>query len=248
MSALGDIADRWVSGGRLRWEVFCYNFRWSNYSRLLDGWLSKAAMAVPFVGYLILFNDSVANRISFNALTNAEGGYFELSSSARLKFVYLGLVCLGAANIVYVIRRPYVLKLGRDEPEYVEHALKHFTLADYIQLNGDIRGRGIDPYTQHGKYYTAEYEGFVQYASHPSGPNPTGKKEDPFHWADAKNKYENLLRSMLKETYFRESVGRQYSLIACLSIALIGYLLLLIPSTDLFLRVMSVIVLPLIGR
>lgn len=233
---------------RLRWDVFSYNFRWSDYSRLLDGWFAKAAVAVPFVGYLILFNDTVANRISFHSLTNSEGGFFGLTSGARLKFVYLGLVCLGVANIVYFVRRPYVLKLGRDQPEYVEHALKHFTLADYIQINGDIRGSGFDPYTQHGKYYTDEYEGFLKYASHPSTANPTGMAADPFHWADAKSKYENLLRSMLIETYFRETVRRRGSLITSIFLAMLGYSLLLVPSTDLFLRVMTVILSPILMR
>jgi hypothetical protein len=233
---------------RLRWDIFWYNFRWSNYTRLLDGWLIKAAVAVPFVGYLILFNDTVAKHISFDHLTNAQGGYFGLSSTSRLKLVYLGLVCLGAANLFYYLRRPYVIKLGRDQPEYVEHGLKHFTLADYIRSNGDIRGSGIDPYTQHGKYYTDEYEGFLKYASHPSAPNPTGKAPAAFHWADAKSKYENLLRSMLIETYFRETIQRRASLIACLFLAVAGYILLLVPSTDLFLRVMTVILSPLFGR
>ena len=54
-----------------------------------------------------------------------------------------------------------------------------------------------------------------------------------------RDKFEGLLRSMLIEHFCREKIQRRYSLTFCIFLSLIGYLLLLIPSADLFLKVMS---------
>lgn len=222
---------------RMKWQTFIYNYQWSDYIPLFDGWIAKCSMAVPIVGYLILFNDSVSQHIAFNKLASEQLLSFGISSGARLKFIYFGLLALGASNILYRIRRPYALKIGKNQFEYVETALRHFTVDDYIQLNGEIKSSGFDPYTQYGKYHDAEFDAFLKMSI---GEN-YGKDADTTHWAEAKRKFEGLLRSMLIETFFRQKIRRRYSLTFCIVLSLIGYFLLLIPSADLFLKVVSVI-------
>ncbi len=225
----------------MKWHIFTYNFSWPDYLPLFDGWLARTAVAIPFFGYLILFNDSVSDHLTFKTLTRADQDVFGLSTSARLKFVYLGLLFLFAANVFYRVRRPYVLRLGRDQYEYVEAALKHFTVSHYININDTIRHSGFDPYTQNGKYHDADFEKFVDSALSKNGID-TG-----FHWADAKAKYENLLRDILIENFFRNKIATRKSLTACIFLALFGYGLLLVPSADLFIKVMRVIVGSILG-
>jgi hypothetical protein len=225
---------------KMKWDIFTYNYSWPQYTHILDGWIAKCALAVPIIGYLIIFNDAITDHLSFKKLTDGAAGL--LSSSARLKFTYIGMLTLGAANALYSIRRPYVMRIGKDQFDYVERALQHFTVSDYIRIHGDIRNTGFDPRTRHGKYYDSEYKDFLAYSSPSSGRDAT--KTD-FHWVDAKAKFEGLLRSMLIETFVTESAKRRKSLSLCLFLALVGYGLLLVPSLDLFFRVMSVVIRPL---
>jgi len=222
---------------QMRWTTFAYNYGWSNYVFLFDGWIAKCAMAVPVVGYLILFNDTVSQHLSFNKLASENVVGFGLSSVARLKLIYFGLILLGSANILYRLRRPFVFKVGTNQFDYVEQALRHFTVSAYIDINGVIGHEG--PHTLHGKYYDAEYDAFLDLAL---GKEGTGrqKHESSADWTAAKNKYEGLLRSMLLENFFRNNVRRRVSLTSCLVLSAVGYFLLFVPSADLFAKVIAV--------
>lgn len=208
-------------------------------------------MIIPILGYLILFNDSVATHLTFNKLTSGDPSFFDMSIGARLKFLYLGLLLLGIANILYQLFRPYAMRIGIDEFQYMERALQHFNLETYIQLNGAIRSSGYDPKTIHGKYYDDEWQGFLTAASGRTTPyespqNDINKFQQNFaneaHWVEAKNKYESLLRSILTETYFNQKTSRRSWLVICLLLAATGYLLLAIPSIYLMLTVFQSII------
>jgi hypothetical protein len=234
---MNEAIERLLNDCRLKWAVFAYNYRWSEYVFLFDGWVAKCAMAIPIVGYLIVFNDAVSQHLSFNRLASETTVGFGLSSGARLKLIYFGLIFLGSANILYRLRRPFVFKLGTSQFEYVENALKHFTVSAYIDIHGVIRHEGH--FTLGGKYYDAEYDAFLDVAA--GRKTGDGQRDDSTaDWTGAKHKYEGLLRSMLAENYFRNDIKRRVSLTTCLVLSSIGYFLLLIPSSDLFLKVIAV--------
>ena len=65
--------------------TFFYNFGWSDYVDWLDGWIPRLSLAVPIVGYLILFNDSITKNLTFLELTSGHSA-LGLSGDARLKF------------------------------------------------------------------------------------------------------------------------------------------------------------------
>lgn len=229
----------------MKWQTFTYNFGWSRYVELLDGPVPRFSFAVPIVGYLILFNDSITQHLTFLELTSGHSA-FGLSGGARLKMLYLGLVILGAANILYRWQRPYVLRLARNQIDYVEAGLRHFTVNTLIELESSIRHSGFGHYTVYGKYDQAEWHRFLDHALGSTDKNaPSARKDTTGNWVEAKSRYEGLLRSILIETFFRESTRTRRSwLIACLLIASLGYGLLAIPSVDLFLKVMMSIAQP----
>jgi hypothetical protein len=218
----------------MRWSAFDYNDGWSDYLYLFDGWVAKCAMAIPIVGYLILFNDTVSQHLSFNRLADENILGFGLSPVARLKLTYFGLIFLGSANILYRIRRPFVFKIGTDQFDYVENALKHFTVSAYIDIHGLIRHEGH--HTLHGKYYDAEYDAFLNLALGHKG----DRSQTTADWTQAKSRYEGLLRSMLIENFFRNNVKRRLWLSGCILLSLLGYMLLFIPSLDLFVKVLNI--------
>jgi hypothetical protein len=203
-------------------------------------------MTIPIVGYLILFNDSIADHISFERLASGHDSALGLSASSRLKLIYLGLLFVGTASLAYRWRRPWPMRLADNEFDYVERGLKNFSIGTYIQLHGLIRHSDMDPYTTHGKYYDSEWEDFLEMStgSRP-GADARAAAEKTGHWNEAKSKFEGLLRSILLETFFREAHHtRRKGLVFCLALALVGYGLLAIPSADLFLKVMGAILAP----
>jgi hypothetical protein len=156
---------------------------------------------------------------------------------ARLKLIYFGLIFLGSANILYRIRRPFVFKIGTNQFEYVEIALKHFTVSAYVDIHGLIRYEGH--HTLHGKYYDAEYDAFLNLATGEKGER-LQRDESTADWTQAKRRDEGLMRSMLIENFYRNNVKRRLSLSCCIFLSLLGYVLLLIPSLDLFVKVLNV--------
>lgn len=231
-----------------KWTTFLYNFGWSDYVDELDGWIPRLSFAVPIVGYLILFNDSIAKNLTFLELTSGHSA-LGLSGDARLKLLYLGLVLLGLANIIYRWRRPYVLRNAHDLDSYVEMGLRNFTVLTFMDLHERIRYSGFDPYTRHGKYYDAEWDAFLDHAiGEDTGNRVLGRNPKTAHWVEAKAKYEGLLRSILTETFFRENTRvRRGWLITSLTIVAIGYILLAVPSLDLFVKVIAAIIEPLVN-
>jgi len=194
-------------------------------------------MAIPVVGYLVLFNDSVSQHLSFNALASENQlSVLGLGASERLKLIYFGLIFLGTANILYRFRRPYVFRIGTDQFDYVEKALEHYTVQNYIDTRGTITSGGH--HTLHGNISDAEFETFLDFAT---GKNNTGRNTSAnVDWNAAKSRFEGLLRSILIENFFRNDIKRRWALTSCLLLALCGYALLLIPSFDLFVKVIRV--------
>lgn len=217
------------------WQTFRYNFGWSKFTILFDGWVARCAMVVPVVGYLILFNDFVSKHIAFDELAEESRREFLLSAPARLKFIYFGLVVLGLASILYRLRRPFVMKRGRNSDEYVERALSTFVVDDYISVHGSIRHEGHR--TPYGDYNAADYDDFLRMVSGDAPRADNFKQQPKSNWTTAKQKYEHLLRSMLIEFYFRNETKRRTSLSVCIALALGGYALLVVPSIDLFAKV-----------
>ena len=109
-------------------------------------------------------------------------------------------------------------------------------MSTYININGEIRDDGH--HTLHGKYYDFEFDGFLNLALGKQG--AIGRDESTANWLAAKNKYEGLLRSMLIENFFWNNIRRQLSLSFCILLSLSGYILLFVPSADLFMKVLHV--------
>ena len=216
-----------------RWEGFRYNYQWHDYVPYLDGWIVRFAATIPILGYLILFNDEVTAFMNFDDLTSGQEDKFWLTGSQRLRLLYFGMLLLALANLLYRIRRPYVLKCAPSLEEYLEWADRLLTFSDLLGMHRQIRS---DVHvSQDGKYWDSDWDAFRLDAQ--------GSEDDASmkigDWGLAKQKHGNLIRSILRETYYRSARERRASLSVCLFIAILGYSFLAIPSLDLFFRVFA---------
>ena len=217
-----------------KWGEFTYNYQWHDYVVYLDGWVVRFAATIPILGYLILFNDDIASYLRFDELTSSKDTEFWLTGSQRLRFLYFGMLFLAAANLLYRIRRPYAVKKAQSMEAYLEWADQVLTFSDYLDMHDQIRNN--DHISQDGKYWDADWDAFRADARGDEGDE--GQRGGD--WGAAKLRHGDLIRSVLRETYYRSSRSRRKSLTLCLCVAAIGYILLGIPSVDLFWRVLMV--------
>lgn len=89
--------------------------------------------------------------------------------------------------------------------------------------------------TLDGKYYDSEWDGFAEAARDPG--EGTDRVERNGSWDEAQSRYGSLLRSILRETFFRGDTQRRLWLSICVVLSTVGYLLLAVPSIDLFVKV-----------
>lgn len=230
-----------------KWSDFTQNFGWPYYVPFLDGEIAKLAILIPIIGYLILFNDSIATHLTFKTLTSNNPSFFDLSIGTRLKLLYLGLLFLGIANILYKLFRPKIMKIGINESQYNERAFQHFNITKYIELKEIICSIEPHPKSIHSGSYDKAWEGFLKAVE---GPNPNLHKalssnnknkylSKEMNWVGAKNSFESLLRQMLTEVYNYETKSRRRSLTVCLVFATIGSISFAIPTIDLALTVLQ---------
>ena len=218
---------------RMRFDTFWYNFGWSEWVSYIDGWLPRLSLSVPLVGYLILFNDTVGRAFEFAHLTSNLESQFGLDGSQRLRCVYFGLFLLGISNFIFRVAKPYVFRFGTNATEYIRTCLDVFTYGDFVQLHSSIRHEGH--LTLDGKYYDSEWDGFVHEARNEG--EGTDQVTRTGSWENAKSLYGSLLRSILRESFFRYDTKRRGWLLLCVAMSTIGYILLLVPSADLFVKV-----------
>jgi hypothetical protein len=219
---------------RLSLSTFWYNLGWSDWVGYIDGWIPRLSLSVPLVGYLILFNDTVGKSLEFIHITSDTVNTFGLTGSQRLRFIYFGLIALGISNFIYRLKRPYAFRFGTAVADYTRTCLDVFTLGDFVQLHGRIRHEGH--LTMDGKYYDSEWDGFLAAASNEG--EGTDQVKRTGSWDRARSDYGSLLRSMLRETFFRQNTSAKAWLVACIALSTIGYVLLVTPSVDLFAKVL----------
>ena len=217
---------------RMKWDIFTYNYGWAGWVPYVDGWIPKFSLFFPIVGYLILFNDTVSESLVFSHLTGTEQQW-GFSGSERLRFLYFGLLFLGVSNFIYRVRRPHTFRFGVSLVEYTRTGLEFFTYGDFLKMHGRIREAGhISP---EGKYYDSEWEGFSDAANNTDEGRDSVKRDGS--WDEAKKSYGGLLRSILRESFYHGDRQRRWWLSTCLILSTIGYLLLVAPGADLFIKV-----------
>ncbi|UWQ46979.1 hypothetical protein [Leisingera aquaemixtae] len=106
-------------------------FTWNRIRPVVANELSKAVVAIPLVGYLIIFNDTIAGLISFEELTDGRGTLW-LSSKTRLQCIYFGLLFLAASSVWFRIRCPKAVKVAASSEEYRQYAFANFTIQDFV--------------------------------------------------------------------------------------------------------------------
>lgn len=81
---------------------------WSNLRGLSNSYAAKSTVLIPLIGYMILFNDSLAHM--FDLAKELGGGRAGGGISPRLFWIYFGFCFVAAASIIYALFCPRELK------------------------------------------------------------------------------------------------------------------------------------------
>lgn len=216
-----------------KWDTFIYNYSWSYWIGYIDGWIPKLSFTVPLVAYLLLFNDYVVQNLEFSTMLSPETLNDGLNSSERLRFIYFGLIFLGISNFIFRVTKPKFLNYGTNLIDYTKTCIDTFTFERFLNLHREIKDS--IHITLEGKYDTERWNEFEKIAVNKEGIYDLNV--ETADWEKAKLKYGSLLRSILYEIYFRRNIQKRHWLTLCVFLSTFGYILLLIPSFDIFIRI-----------
>lgn len=198
---------------------------WSQYADLIDGWIPKFSFFIPLLGYLILFNDQILDFFEISQLTGAEEGSKNIW---RFRVLYFGLILLGVSNIIYIILKPSIFKVAIDENEFVSKCLETFSFEDFQKIKMDLN------WIEHKDHWEVFRESFFKYSDKNYQPYSIDRSKT---WCDLKKINEEFLIDLLKSGFRYYDSRKKLGLCFCIGLSSLGYLLLAIPSIDVFIRV-----------
>jgi ABC-type multidrug transport system fused ATPase/permease subunit len=112
---------------------------------------------IPFVGYLLLFNENIISYISLSR--EFAGAASEVSATiSRLYYLYFGLTFLGISSILYLFFCPKEIKENISEYEYSNKEVNVMTHARLGSFNGKyqlILSSGTESLEELGKYFNS---------------------------------------------------------------------------------------------
>ncbi|UPA25537.1 hypothetical protein [Shinella oryzae] len=107
---------------------------WSSLAAIGESPMIKLTITVPFLGYLILYNDYVLSllNVSFAHLRQLSGvdpASTQAVTMARINLLYFGLTALGIASFIYTLFTPRDVARHRTAVEYLQFVLPASTPA-----------------------------------------------------------------------------------------------------------------------
>ncbi|SDY29656.1 hypothetical protein [Citreimonas salinaria] len=121
----------------LDWPIL----RWDAVRGIANNGLTRAAGIIPLVGYLILFNDRIADFMSFNTIA----GVGELSPSpflfdgiVKLRLTFFGSLFLLSSYCLFRIFRPAVLNEARGDLDFSSRVWETYSVYEIAFMEDQV--------------------------------------------------------------------------------------------------------------
>ncbi|KAB7694293.1 hypothetical protein GBN33_16645 [Plesiomonas shigelloides] len=213
--------------------------KWCNLRLVGNSKVVKLTIFMPFIGYLILFNNEIVNyfALSNNAL-GLDPSITESMSFSRLYQLYFGLMLVGVASALFSIFCPPIVKANDDEYSYYEKELFSMTTKRIAQIADSLADLVTEDKKSELKSLIDSYNSAFSDA-HRQKYSGNVVEGDVYSVAE-KYKKETAANILNMEWSFRiESMPKMRTAIAMFYGT--GFLILLYPSANVFLRVCSVV-------
>ena len=187
--------------------------RWAKLRLLGNSHVVQATIAVPILGYFLLFNAQVVEYLHLH--TNFCSGS-ACGASWRLHFLYFGSFFVAVGASIFAIRCPSVIKIYSGASDFFENEKMYFTAPKNLQylfriIEEEKDAPALDPFNM--KKFAAENRGV--------------SAEHIYSLADVMGEY-----------YVLQNVSRRRSRYLTFVSYTIGFCLLAVPTVGTFLQVL----------
>ncbi|WP_217513126.1 hypothetical protein [Vibrio metschnikovii] len=199
----------------------------------------KLTVFMPFVGYLILFNNEIISylELSKSALGIDSSGIEDVSFE-RLYQLYFGLMIVGVASLLFSLFCPQIVKANADEYSYYEKELFSMT-ANRIRAISDMLRKSIPE--EEMSILESSIRRYNDALSHAKQQVPKGNISfDQIYLVAEKNKNEALSDILKVEWFCRINSTPKLRLLIS-GLYGIGFVILIYPSVNIFVKVCSIV-------
>lgn len=126
------------------WQIF----QWRAVKAVSNNDLSRVMGLVPLAGYLILFNDEIADLASFDALAgvaeNTVSPFF-LDGLTKLRLLFFGSLLVFGSYVLYRAFRPPILDWSNGEIEFSSRVQESYTAPEIASMETQVFSSGWKP-------------------------------------------------------------------------------------------------------
>ncbi len=137
-------------------------------------------------------------------------------------------------NILYHTYKPYHLTISKNFEEYSNFARNNFALKDYEIIHSDMNKKEVLAYCD---YRRTAFEQIMKDLYNNDLAFDGRKYYKNFDWQIIINKNWNVFLGMISYQFDFEDISKKPLLSILTILSAVGYLLLLIPSADLFIKI-----------
>jgi len=115
--------------------------QWQSVERVANNNLTRVVALVPIIGYLILFNDRIADIASFRVIAGVEPGTkspFYLSGLSKMRLVFFGSLLLLISNMIFRVFRPRVLELAKGDMEFAARVGERYSVHELASMEAQV--------------------------------------------------------------------------------------------------------------
>ncbi|HDY8174068.1 TPA: hypothetical protein RQL04_004575 [Vibrio vulnificus] len=213
--------------------------KWCGLRLVGNSKVVKLTMFMPFIGYLILFNNEIINYFALSkSALGLEEAITESISFDRLYQLYFGLMLVGVASMLFSIFCPPIVKANDDEYSYYEKEIFSMTTKRLSQISESLAKSVNEEQKSQLKSLTDRYNRAFDYAHQQKSSGNVAVGE--VYSAAEKYRKEAAADILNMEWLFRiESMPKLR--ITIFIFYGVGFLILLYPSVNVFLRVCSIV-------
>lgn len=233
----------------IRTKIHRFLKRWSSWNFLFAGFTSKAAIVIPLFGYAIILSDRTVdfftfdrilneseksielsiqdeksntimliinsdnfnpkkNDINDNIVNNSKNNKLFVSAPQRMKMMYLGTIIVFLSAIAYNIKRQAPQRISNYRIGYLEIGNRNFSDTEFRKIAIEIKSNFVEKIDKDGR-----------------------KLLENFNRSQTNETYKTDLLSL--NHHLNDKTNRIY-LYFCVFFGMLGYIIVLIPSLDVF--------------
>lgn len=208
-------------------SLFSQIFRWDGLSAFIDNGVVKLAATIPLIGYLILLNDEIVASTTFHEIAGYREGDrspFFIEGIAKLRLSFFGSIFLLGAFVLFRISSPRAALVSVDDRQHAERVLNLYNALEIRALEQEVLSTMVpkrlflmNPKELNEFRLASTLEPRLQGVTQKS---------------DLLRSYREYISFVAREWWLHKVNSRIYCRIPIFSIAVAGYSMMLLPTSD----------------